>query len=174
MEIHWNKVKERWNVWVTDPSDKGKRERQAAGITLVTALVGILIWLAAPGDPPLEGKAERGRIPSIDTFIPMGYTLIPIEIQNRESLDSVFGSHGLVDLYTVDPSGQPRQIARRIKMMRSPKNPQVFAVLANESQAPSIAGQSGPIFVTVLSMKSSGQPEKATKRQSRFQIIEEG
>ena len=41
------------------------------------------------------------------TFIPKGFVLVPIEVANYESLDSILGKHGVVDLYVPGFRGTP-------------------------------------------------------------------
>ncbi len=144
----------------------------AIGVAVLAGVFMILPRQTTGPDAPTEAFKDA---PSIDTFIPAGFTLVPIEIQNHESLDSVLGSYGMVDLYTADQKGRPEKIAERLKILRSPKNPQVFAVLIKEENAHTVAGHAGPIFVTVVSKKASrhAKPEKREKPK-RFSIHEEG
>lgn len=144
----------------------------AFGVAVLAGIFMILPRQTTGPDTPTEAFQD---IPTIDTFIPVGYTLVPIDIQNHESLDSVLGSYGMVDLYTADQKGRPEKIAERLKILRSPKNPQVFAVLIKEESAHTVAGHAGPIFVTVVSKKPSRQakPDKYVKPK-RFSIQEEG
>lgn len=104
------------------------------------AFVGIL---SAIGDSP---KVES--TPSMDTYIPAGFILIPIDVQNFEALDSVLGSFGLVDLFRGDGK-DGRVIARNIKILRAPQNPSKFAVLVPESQAGPILANSGNFYVAI-------------------------
>jgi hypothetical protein len=167
-------LKERFiNYWIESNHPIPDRKLIMAAVT-VAVLAGVVSWLPHKTTGPDKPSLPRD-VPSIDTFIPAGYTLVPIEIQNQESLDSVFGSHGIVDLYTSDQKGRPQKIADRIKMLRSPKNPQVFAVLVEESKAGNIAGIPGPLFVTVSSRKPSGKmPATQNWKRHRFLIHEEG
>src|SRR4051812_7351936 len=70
------------------------------------------------------------------TLIPAGFVLVPIEVANYESLDSILGNFGVVDLYipSDDPKKRALKIAERLKILRAPLNPSHFAVLARESE----------------------------------------
>lgn len=96
------------------------------------------------------------------TFIPAGFVLVPIEVANYESLDSILGQFGVVDLFLPtdgNQTGQKRRaikVASRLKILRAPLNPSHFAVLARESEASQLVGQTGPFVVIVQNPKNSG------------------
>lgn len=105
---------------------------------------------------PLKVEAEDPA--SASTFIPEGFVLVPIEVANYESLDSILGKYGVVDLYTspLDPTQKPRKVATRIKILRAPLNPNHFAVLAQEEDSSKLVGFSGPLTVIVQNPNSRG------------------
>ena len=73
----------------------------------------------------------------VDTYIPKGFVLLPVELSNGPSLDGLLQSRGVVDLYTGDPARQEAQkAAGAVKIIRSPRNPSYFAVLVPEDKAP--------------------------------------
>lgn len=106
-----------------------------------------------------DQKAPRGatsidaqsRPEEVSTLIPEGYVLVPIEVANYESLDSILGQFGVVDLYIPNENTRkpPIKIAERIKILRAPLNPSRFAVLAPESQSSKIVSIPGEIHVVV-------------------------
>lgn len=74
---------------------------------------------------------------NIDTYIPEGFVLVPVELNNGPSLDGLLANKGVVDLYTGDPSHQKAEkAATAVKIIRSPRNPSYFAVLVPENKAP--------------------------------------
>jgi hypothetical protein len=95
-------------------------------------------------DKSPEPAANEG----IDTMIPAGYVIIPIEVQNFESLDSLLGKYGVGDLFKGDGKNG-KLVARNIRILRAPKNPSHFAVLAPESQASSILSNQGNFYVAL-------------------------
>lgn len=123
---------------------------------------------------PLENPSTPEQDPSsVDTYIPEGMTLIPIEIQNIESLKNILGSFGVVDLYipSYDLKSPPKKIASGIKIMRAPLNPDVFAVLVLSQDASKIAQHPGAFFVTVLNpktQKSNFEREKPSTSQVKI------
>lgn len=112
---------------------------------------------------------------SVDTYIPEGMTLIPIEIQNIEALKNILGDFGMIDLYlpSYESDRPPKKIASGIKIMRAPLNPDVFAVLVREEDAPQIAQHPGAFFVTVLNPKSQKSKFNKDKKILKTQIITE-
>ncbi len=112
---------------------------------------------------------------SVDTYIPEGMTLIPIEIQNIEALKNILGDFGVVDLYlpSFEENRAPKKIASGIKIMRAPLNPDVFAVLVLEENASQIAQHPGAFFVTVLNPKTQKTRFNKDKKQLRTQIVTE-
>ena len=67
----------------------------------------------------------------VATFIPAGHSLVPIEIANYQTLDSLFGPFGVVDLYVQDPTADKhsRAVAKFVKVVRAPRNQSHFAAL---------------------------------------------
>src|SRR4051794_25525844 len=78
--------------------------------------------------PAKEVKAEPAA--EADTYIPSGHVLVPIQIENSESLNAVMGPFAIVDLYS-DSSGHNTLVAEKVKLIRAPLNPQQFAVLVS-------------------------------------------
>lgn len=74
---------------------------------------------------------------NLDTYIPEGFVLMPVELSNGPSLDGLLANKGVVDLYTGDPARQQAEkVATAVKIIRSPRNPSYFAVLVPENKAP--------------------------------------
>jgi len=66
---------------------------------------------------------------TIDTYIPAGHSLVPIDIEMSDKLDSLVGQFALVNLYLIHPENKNRFVAKAVKLVRAPKNPNVFAIL---------------------------------------------
>jgi hypothetical protein len=114
---------------------------------------------------------QEKRTESFDTFIPDGFSLLPIEVANYETLDSLLGPFGVVDLYTAPqtPDEKSRRIAYRVKILRAPRNPSHFAVLVPFEMVKNILRFPGPFMVSVQNPKSSGtglekEPSKTASR----------
>lgn len=87
---------------------------------------------------------------SIDTFIPQGHVLVPIQLVNAESLQNIVGRlGGVVDLYLPMQNKKSIKIANRVKLLKAPLNPEEFAVLVRETESAQILSYSGP-FIAVI------------------------
>lgn len=121
-----------------------------------------------------EGPPSNTSVASdgIDLLIPAGQSLVPIEVANYETLDSLLGSFGVVDLFFVDPMKPEtgKKIASMVKILRAPKNPSHFAVLVPSLQAQKILQFKGPFVVSVQNPKhqTGTQFEKRAARHSRI------
>ena len=124
---------------------------------------------------PSTPKASPAQASSVDTYIPKGFVLIPIELANYEALDSVFGRFGLVDLYSGGENGsESRLVARAIRLLRAPQNPTRFAVLVPETQASRLLKSGGPFNAIVRRPGSSGTEFVDETSKPRRKIIYEG
>ena len=90
---------------------------------------------------------------SVDTVIPFGYTLYPIEIENFDALDALVGSYAIVNIYSVNEDKKSKLILQRIKIIRSPKDPRYFAALLKNEGATVISKFPGPFRVAVQNPK---------------------
>jgi len=113
---------------------------------------------------------------SADTIIPAGFVLVPIEIQNIDSLASIIGQFGVIDLFTTPHPGQKSgvRVGRRLKLLRAPLNPQQFAVLVPENEAAPILQASGPYFAVIQNPASKEPSEYFKNKQAldRTQQVE--
>ena len=94
---------------------------------------------------------------SVDTMIPKGYVLVPLELENIEQIGSLIGNSGVVDLYTSSLESKKRKlIASRVKVIQAPFNPQVYAALIPESEGAIIQNYLGPFRAVVQNPKQDG------------------
>ena len=115
----------------------------------------ILAWSF---EQPKSSSKPQENPPSLDVFIPKGFVLIPIEVQNHESLDQVLGQYGVVDLYTAPlmPGAFAKIVVKAIKIVRSRVNSNYFAVLAPENQSAILMNTRGPYKVVIQNPKNYG------------------
>ncbi len=138
-----------------------------AGIALISLMIGVL------KNPKPEAQPQHSPPPSFDTYIPEGHSLVPIDVANYETLDSLLGSFGVVDLFTQDLQNPQisRRIAHRVKIVRAPNNPSHFAILVPYDQVPHILKNSGPMMVSVLNPKARGTSFEKAVPQKRSRIV---
>ena len=90
-----------------------------------------------------------------DTFIPKGFVLIPIELANYESVSALIDQFGVIDLYAGAPQmAGSTKIASRVKMLRAPLNPNLFAILIAENNSANIMKRAGPFWAVVQNRQS--------------------
>ncbi len=102
-----------------------------------------------------------------DTYIPHGFAIVPIEISNHTSLDSLISSRGVVDLYATDftKTHQPsRKIASHLKIVRAPLNRHQFAIIVPDNDVSLILSHKGPYFVTIHN--SNGKEPLSVKKST--------
>jgi hypothetical protein len=119
-------------------------------------------------EPETSQKSEPSE--SVDTMIPPGYVLIPLELENLEQVSSLIGNSGVVDLYTGASDQKKRKlVASRVKVIQAPYNPQVYAALVREVEGALIQNYIGPLRAAVQNPKQEGA-KVARSLPSRFSI----
>lgn len=141
-------------------------------VWLILMVGGILSVALSNQTKSPESPLVPPSLKGIDTFIPKNFSLIPLqELQNQESLDSLLGAYGMVDLYS-SPSEQPSEktlLAKNVKILRAPKNPSQLAVLVPTPDAPHILGAKGPLTALLIHPELNGTEFESIKSPSRFE-----
>lgn len=123
----------------------------------------LLIQLLSAPSPENKDLDMASEVFDVDTVIPAGHLLIPIQLSNAESLSSLTGSYSLVDLYASSEKGRKGfKVASSLKLLRAPLNPEQFAVLVREEDSAKIVTQEGPFFVALKNPKEN--PGKVPKK----------
>jgi hypothetical protein len=133
------------------------KARKELSLFCAIALLSLLGFFISGSSSPAEAAVKKD-LESFDTFIPEGFSLLPLEVANYETLDSLLGPFGVVDLFTVpqNPEEKSRRIAYRVKILRAPRNPSHFAVLIPFEMVGNILRYPGPFMVSVQNPKSTG------------------
>lgn len=143
-------------------------------VFIAIALVSLILTQCNSVDKPLETATNDEAPQALATYIPKGFSLVPLEIANYQTLDSIFGPFGVVDLYVQDATAKnfSRIVGKNIKLVRAPKNPSHFAALVPEKEIHRLMRFGGPFFAIVQNPNVTGtQFEKETVRQrSRIQF----
>ncbi|MCB9072006.1 MAG: hypothetical protein H6623_00160 [Bdellovibrionaceae bacterium] len=132
------------------------RNHKELAFFIAVVLVTYLFTYCSPDKHPQPTTPQESL--EVATFIPDGFSLVPIEIANYQTLDSIFGSFGVVDLYVQDPlsPNYSRLVAKFVKVVRAPKNPSHFAALIPHTEINKLMRYAGPFFVVIQNSKSSG------------------
>ena len=150
-------------------------ERRALWTALAISLIPILAawWMRGPDQ--VEPAKGSPRAAEVDTYIPKGFVLIPIEVQNYEALDSILGKFGIVDLYQGGNSEKPQQrlVARHVRILRAPQNPSHFAILVQESEVSEVLKDGDSFTVTVRGPETGGTEIVKGQSRTRRSIVYE-
>ena len=105
-------------------------------------ILGLAAFLG-PGSSSVPSHDEKGNQAvkppsSLDVLLTPGQVLVPLELANHQSLDSLLGPYGIVDLYPLDSLQRKarRPLARYVRIVRSQSDSRHFAALLPSSQAP--------------------------------------
>lgn len=128
-----------------------KTNYQTVGVAIALLLFCIIYFSQGSSEP--KKLAE-----SPDTYIPAGFVLVPIDVVNKDALQSLLGNFGVVDLYipAMEPGKLGRKAATRVKILRAPLNPEEFAVLVREGEAPQLVHHDSGYFVVIQNPKQRG------------------
>lgn len=112
------------------------------------------IWSAEAKQPMTAATVEEKEL---DELIPEGFALLPIELVNREALSALIGDTAFIDLYTLQSQtlNPNKKIAIRMKLIKSPKNPDQLAIIIHESRTLDILKHPGPYFATIQNRKNT-------------------
>jgi hypothetical protein len=161
-----NDFRTKLTLWIRN----WQREQAATPkiLMIATIMAAGLVWFCTRGSS--DPRVDTDDRVTADTFVPKGLVLVPIEVENYQSLESILGPHGVVDLYTmpVQPGEKARKVASGIKILRAPLNPSQFAVLANSQDAPELV-HAGHYFVVVKNPQETGTHiERVEKAQPKL------
>ena len=133
------------------------------------AALGAICLIVSLQNPATETAIAEKAPNSVDTFIPAGLVLVPIEISNSESLASLVGEMGgVVDLYLAsnDQRKGGLKVASKVKLVRAPLNPQQYAVLIREEEGPRLMSYAGPYLAVVQNPDAKGTKLSQTSKKS--------
>lgn len=116
-------------------------------------LLAISCLLNAILIPEKEKPKSNESNASVDTYIPKGFVLIPIEVINKESISGLIEGKGIVDLY--DPKRV--LVARQVRLIQAPLNDKVYAALVPDALALPILQQTHGLYVVIQSAKDLSQ-----------------
>lgn len=121
------------------------------GLILSVCMVFVLVITQKVNSEPATAHQETSM--NSDEYIPEGHSLVPLQLQNSEALQSLVGGFAVVNLYSASMDGisKGNLVGRKVKLIRSPKQPDQFSALVKSEEAPLLLGQSSPLFAVILS-----------------------
>ncbi|MGE0631515.1 MAG: hypothetical protein AB7O96_03860 [Pseudobdellovibrionaceae bacterium] len=141
------------------------RVNQLLIAAILLLIICSLVFSSKDSERIVDGSAQA------DTYIPAGHVLIPLEISNIDSIKGILGSYGVVDLFrsSEDRKNEPQLIARHVKLIRAPLDPDHFAVLVPETETGPILKGFGPIVAVIQNPKAdSSQVFRTQKKTNRI------
>jgi hypothetical protein len=140
---------------------------------LAFIVMAILIALTSVGQ-----KIETQAAPeSADTVIPAGFVLVPIQLENQESVSSLMGEYGIVNLFlSARVTGHSKiKVGQHLRLLRAPLNPDQYAVLVPEDEAGKILEAQGPFFAVLQNPNENKAMawQKKKKSNSRIEYIDQ-
>lgn len=154
------------------------KHKELSAFILVLGLTVVFSKLTSKTPAAVVPADNAQQASDVSTFIPHGHSLVPLEIANYETLDSIFGPFGVVDLYVQDPTAKnfSRFVAKHVKLIRAPKNPSHFAALVPSVEISKLMRFSGPFFAVVQNPKTTGthfeKEKKALHSRIRYNLGE--
>lgn len=133
-------------------------KRLLIGLTVFASFQLLLAW----GSKSDESGQKNNTPEAVDTFVPLGFTLVPIQIENHDELQSLVDKFAIVDLHK---KGVPDVIASGVRLLRSPRNPDVFAVLVEQDQGRDLISVHGAQFTVSLKNPDS-KPNKIKPKRT--------
>lgn len=138
----------------------------AAALLIVIALIKDTFDSNDRTDQPAQ-DSDTLIDPRVDTVIPSGFVLIPIEISNLEALDSLIGRYAIVDLFSApNLSQRSKKVADNVRLLRAPLNPSQFAVLIADSESELFFANDGPYRV-VIQNPDKNEETKVTQNKPK-------
>ena len=121
--------------------------------------VGILVVLSHYTSASTNQSIAVEPPPSADTFIPAGFTLVPIQLANNEAIGAIVSDFAIVDLFLSGelPGSRGRRVAQNVRLMRAPLNPQQFAVLVRENDIEHLFSNNSTFFAVIKNQKIKEQ-----------------
>ena len=144
-------------------------EQKCLGMAGLLALLPVLGLSLKSDSEPAGAKA---RAAAVDTFIPKGFVLVPIEIENFEAVDSILGAYGVVDLLKPGQNNSGL-VAKNVRLLRAPHNPAHFAILVRESEVDRILRHGGTFAVVIKRPSKDGTEFVQERRKPKRTIVYE-
>ena len=137
------------------------------GSILVLSIVSYFI--------PFFQKSEKSQKVSLDTLVPKGFVLVPIDILNGKDIMNLIGSHGVVDLYSYSKrTDLPKeQIAKSIKILPPEMEEGLFVALVPEQEVNKLFEYSPPFYAVIQNPQKQGSQIHKKRVRKPITIIEE-
>lgn len=97
-----------------------------------------------------RGTKPQEKLLTVDTLIPNGYALVPIELENISAIASLIEGYGVVDIYLgKNNSRHAKKIFQKVKILRAPNNPNTYSLLLPDNLSSELIKYDGPFFAVI-------------------------
>lgn len=116
-----------------------------------------------------DSQPPKEKLLTMDTLIPNGYALVPIELENIAAIASLIEGYGVVDIYLgKSTSGNSKKIFQKVKILRAPNNPHAYSILLPDHLSSVLMQYEGPFFAVIQNKsESSVNPSVAEQVHSK-------
>jgi hypothetical protein len=105
----------------------------------------------------------------LDTYIPKGFRLVPIQITNIDALRDLVGSFAFVDLHEVKTK---KMVSSGLRLIKSPEQNDVFAVLVADKDVSGLL-KYGDEFLVIIRSRKDADKTRALNSENRKIIWED-
>lgn len=135
-------------------------------ISISIAVLGLCFFIFKNIDSKEPSSKKTARPTPLETYIPEGMTLVPIEVMNLQQLQSLIDDRAIVDLFAPN---RKSPVAESLKLVRSPMDPNIYAVLVKDELSKQILEHGYQFIVVVKNRNSRHAPkQKVFKRKILF------
>lgn len=116
-----------------------------------------------------DSQPAKEKLLTVDTLIPNGYALVPIELENIAAIASLIESYGVVDIYLgKSNSRNSKKIFQKVKILRAPNNPHAYSLLLPDHLSSVLMQHDGPFFAVIQNKaESSANPAVGEQVQTK-------
>lgn len=139
--------------------------------SIFVTICAILFDFGGARTATASASDDDGPEKSLSTFIPDGFSLVPIEILNSNGMDSILGRYGTADLFK---EGQKTSFMRNVRLIRGIEEDGPWAALVPSDYATVLLEAGGRFFVAVKGSSSETTQFKPKIQSSKRAIIYEG
>lgn len=116
-----------------------------------------------------DTQPAQEKLLTVDTLIPNGYALVPIELENIAAIASLIESYGVVDIYLgKSNSRNAKKIFQKVKILRAPNNPHAYSLLLPDHLSSVLMQYDGPFFAVIQNKaETSANPAVSEQVQTK-------
>lgn len=97
-----------------------------------------------------RGEKPQEKLLTVDTLIPDGYALVPIELENIAAIASLIEGYGVVDIYLGKNNARnSKKLFQKVKILRAPNNPNAYSLLLPDRLSSELLKYDGPFFAVI-------------------------